>query len=200
MEEIKSIYQALLGVQKEVFSVKKSANNPFFKSKYVDYISLQKELFPVLNEAGLIVTQPTVVIDGKNYVKTIVTHAETGQSIESITEIIFKAGDAQAQGSGITYARRYGLMSLVAIGADDDDDGNKATGRVPLEKLTSEMVKKGMANKVVKYLSTFNPDDFYDYNKGLEKVRQKFDIERDAYSALEFAVRAMREANTANAN
>jgi hypothetical protein len=47
--------------------------------------------------------------------------------MESFTEIIYsKTNDAQAQGSGITYARRYGLQSFVCVGADDDD-GNKAS-------------------------------------------------------------------------
>jgi hypothetical protein len=47
--------------------------------------------------------------------------------MECLTEIIYsKQNDAQAQGSGITYARRYGLQSLVNVGAEDDD-GNKAS-------------------------------------------------------------------------
>jgi hypothetical protein len=51
--------------------------------------------------------------------------------MESFTEIIYsKTNDAQAQGSGITYARRYGLQSFVCVGADDDD-GNKASTPQP---------------------------------------------------------------------
>jgi hypothetical protein len=70
--------------------------------------------------------QPIVQVDGKNFVKTLLLH-ESGESIECLTEILFsKPNDAQAQGSGITYARRYGLQSLVNIGAEDDD-GNKAS-------------------------------------------------------------------------
>jgi hypothetical protein len=68
-------------------------------------------------------------------VKTILLH-ESGESIEGLTEILFsKPNNAQEQGSGITYARRYGLQSLVNIGADDDD-GNLAThsSNKPTEK------------------------------------------------------------------
>jgi len=54
-----------------------------------------------------------------------------------MTEIIYnKINDAQAQGSGISYARRYGLQSLINIGAEDDD-GNKA---VEPKKKESEKV------------------------------------------------------------
>jgi hypothetical protein len=72
------------------------------------------------------VLQPICQIDGKNYVKTLLLH-ESGETLESNTEIIFnKMNDAQAQGSGISYARRYGLQSFLCVGADDDD-GNKAS-------------------------------------------------------------------------
>ena len=81
---------------------------------------------PALNSNGISVLQPTVQIDGKNFVQTILLH-ESGEFISSLTEIVYnKPNDAQAQGSGITYARRYGLQSLMNVGAEDDD-GNKAS-------------------------------------------------------------------------
>lgn len=47
---------------------------------------------------------------------------DSGETIESYTKIVCKAqNDPQALGSAITYARRYGLQSLVCIGAEDDD-------------------------------------------------------------------------------
>jgi hypothetical protein len=51
--------------------------------------------------------------------------------MESLTEIVYnKINDAQAQGSGISYARRYALQSFVCVGADDDD-GQKAVQNKP---------------------------------------------------------------------
>jgi hypothetical protein len=74
---------------------------------------------------------------------------ESGESLESMTEIVYsKQGDAQAQGSGITYARRYGLQSLVCIGAEDDD-GNKASEKpkeTKSEAKNDEDVRKGAEN------------------------------------------------------
>ena len=112
----------------------KDSANPYFKSKYADLNSVREACLPSLNKHGISVLQPIVQmgreVDNrfteKSYVKTILLH-ESGETIESLTEIVFgKANDAQAQGSGITYARRYGLQSLVCIGAEDDD-GNKAS-------------------------------------------------------------------------
>ena len=123
---MKQIAAAFIKAQSEMGSAVKDSKNPYFKSTYADLNAVREACIPLLNQNGIAVLQPTVQLDGKNFVKTILLH-ESGETIESLTEIVFsKANDAQAQGSGITYARRYGLQSLVCIGAEDDD-GNKAS-------------------------------------------------------------------------
>ena len=118
---MKEIISALVKAQTEMGNAKKSATNPFFKSKYSDLNSVREAVMPLLNENGIVVLQPMVTIDGFEYVKTVLLH-ESGESIESYTKILCKAqNDPQAYGSGVTYARRYGLQSLVCIGAEDDD-------------------------------------------------------------------------------
>ena len=83
---------------------------------------------PALLEEGISVLQPTVSINGKNYVRTLLLH-ESGESLHCDTEIVVaKQNDPQAQGSGISYARRYGLQSFVNLGSEDDD-GERAMGR-----------------------------------------------------------------------
>ena len=69
-------------------------------------------------------------MDGKPFVQTLLLHS-SGEYISSFTEIVFsKQNDAQAHGSGVTYARRYGLQSLCNIGSEDDD-GNAASSPQP---------------------------------------------------------------------
>jgi hypothetical protein len=123
---MKEISKAILAAQMEMGNATKGSSNPFFKSKYADLNAIREACIPALHKHGISCLQPTVHIDGKNFIKTILLH-ESGETFEGLTEIIYsKINDAQAQGSGITYARRYGLQSLLNIGADDDD-GNKAS-------------------------------------------------------------------------
>jgi hypothetical protein len=125
MNEIKNFAKAFIKAQSEMGDAKKDSTNPFFKNKYADLNSVREACVPALNANGIAVLQPIVQVEGKNFVKTLLLH-ESGESMECLTEIIYaKQNDAQAQGSGITYARRYGLQSLVNVGAEDDD-GNKA--------------------------------------------------------------------------
>ena len=130
---MKNIATALVKAQMEMTSAKKSAENPFFKKKYADLNSVREACMPSLNANGIVVLQPIVYHEGKNFVQTMLLH-ESGETITGLTEIMYsKANDAQAQGSGITYARRYGLQSLCNVGAEDDD-GNHASAPAKVEK------------------------------------------------------------------
>lgn len=128
-ESIANISKALLQAQKAMTgTVSKGAANPFFKSKYADLNAVREACLPEFNNAGISVLQPTIVIDGKNYVETILIH-ESGEFMASLTEIkVSKQNDPQAEGSGISYARRYGLQSFANL-ASVDDDGESAMGR-----------------------------------------------------------------------
>lgn len=66
---------------------------------------------------------------GERRVATILLH-RSGQSISiSIPYTVGGARDQnQALGSAITYARRYGVICLLGVAAEDDDDGNAADG------------------------------------------------------------------------
>ena len=141
---MKNLATALVKAQMEMVTPKKTALNPFFKNKYSDLNSILEAVLPAFNNNGIVILQPTCTIEGKNYVKTILMH-ESGESIESLTEIIFaKQNDAQSQGSGISYARRYGLQSFVSVGSEDDD-GQKAVQ--PRPNATKEVMEKAKTAK-----------------------------------------------------
>lgn len=152
-----AIAKAFIEAQKEMVNAIKDSNNPYYKSKYADLNSVREACIPSLNKFNIAVLQPTISIDGKNYVKTILLH-ESGETIESLTEILFsKQGDPQAQGSGITYARRYGLQSLVCIGAEDDD-GNVASG-LPNKEIKTISVEQGVEiEELLKLINISNLD------------------------------------------
>jgi hypothetical protein len=126
-ESITKIAAALLLAQKEMGNALKDSKNPFFKSVYADLNSVREACIPALNKHGITALQPIVYEEGKAFVETILLH-ESGEFISSHTEIICdKQNNAQSQGSGTTYSRRYGLQSICNIGTEDDD-GNAASG------------------------------------------------------------------------
>lgn len=135
---MKNIAKALLEAQKEMGNAIKDSSNPFFKSKYADLNAIREACMPSLNKHGIVVLQPIVHIDGKNFVKTVLLH-ESGETFEGLTEIVYsKTNDAQAQGSGITYARRYGLQSIINVGAEDDDGNRASMSATNITKLEAE--------------------------------------------------------------
>lgn len=125
---------ALVAFQAEVAAVPKDATNPFFSSKYADLPAVKAAAQPLLAKHGLAVIQEPgyVVAEGKVYDTLATTLVHKKMSYESAirSTMILKLAknDAQSHGSAITYARRYAFMSVLGLVADEDDDGNAATG------------------------------------------------------------------------
>lgn len=127
-DTIGAVAKALVSAQSQMSNAVKDSKNPFFKSSYADLNAIREAVLPACNANGISVLQPTVIVEGKKFVQTMLVH-ESGEYISGLTEILsVKETDAQAQGSGISYARRYGLQSIANVGADDDD-GNSASGK-----------------------------------------------------------------------
>lgn len=124
------LFSALAKAQTNMGKAAKDSTNPHFKSKYADLSSVMDACMPALNEAGIAVLQMPATEDGQMFVKTVLVHGETGEQSECRVPLIVGKNDMQGYGSAVTYARRYGLMSMAGI-APDDDDGNAAANAAP---------------------------------------------------------------------
>lgn len=148
-ETIGKIATSLVAAQSSMGNATKDAKNPFFKSKFADLNAIREAVIPVLNANGISVLQPTVPVDGKQFVKTMLLHA-SGEYICSLTEIVCaKQNDPQAYGSAVSYARRYGLQALVCVGAEDND-AEAAMGRDVKPAATTVAVKTETKSFTVK--------------------------------------------------
>ena len=121
---------ALAKAQGEIEAASKDKVNPAFRSKYADLASVMDACMGALNKHGICVMQPTGEDDTGRFVKTILAHT-SGQTVECKVPLIVQKNDMQGYGSAVTYARRYGLMSMAGI-APEDDDGNAAAKAAPV--------------------------------------------------------------------
>lgn len=125
-ETTEKVLPALLKASSQFSPVLFDAQNTHFKSKYATLPAYLDAVQPALRGAGLLLTQATHVADGVTVVNTRVTHAESGQWVGSEYHVHPVKADPQAEGSALTYARRYALAALLGLAADDDD-GNAAS-------------------------------------------------------------------------
>lgn len=96
--------------------------------KYATLDGILDGVRPILASHGLSIVQTTGESENGCVVGTTLLHA-SGQWMQFETPAFFDpAGGAQAYGSAVSYARRYAVTSLLCLAADEDDDGNAATG------------------------------------------------------------------------
>jgi hypothetical protein len=164
-----SIYKKLLEVQKEVGAISKDSKNPFFKSKYFDINQLIEHVQPVLNDKGLLLTQPI----RDNVVYSVINEVDSNDFVQS-SLILPELNDPQKIGSCITYYRRYTLASLLGLQAEDDD-ANLASKKTykPVKKLemTAEIYQKSV-------------DAVKDGKATIEQIKAKYDLSETREKAL----------------
>lgn len=131
-ESITAIAPALVKAQSLIEGAVKDSNNPAFRSKYADLSSVLAVIRQPMADNDLCVLQSPSRADGGVEVETLILH-KSGEWISQNCFIPITKMDAHGTGSGITYGRRYGLMSIFCIGTEDDD-GNTAAERGPAPK------------------------------------------------------------------
>lgn len=124
-ETINQIAAAVIAAQGEMGSAKKTADNPFFKSKYADLAGVVETARPVLTRHGLGVVQSADCDGELAVVETLLVHT-SGEWFKSRTVLKPTKADPQGMGSAVTYARRYAYMAIIGMAAEDDD-GNAAS-------------------------------------------------------------------------
>ena len=126
-DNMKTIYQALLKAQSEFPNIKKSENNPFFKSKYAGLESVLEVVLPILHENGLFIIQSPISEGDRVGVQTSI-FSENGEEIKSSFTMALAKNDPQGAGSAITYAKRYALIGMLGLNLESDDDANAGSG------------------------------------------------------------------------
>jgi len=140
---IQNLTQGLAKFHAMVGRISKDAKNPFFKSNYASLPHIITEISEPLEKAGLVIAQ---FPDGDG-LTTMLIHAESGEYLAATYTLqVVRQNDPQAQGSALSYARRYGLTSVLNLAISDDD---AEAAMKPLRQAPTEQQFAG----IVQYLN-----------------------------------------------
>jgi len=156
MSEKISIYAALSKFHEEVGKITKDSTNPHFKSKYADIDTVLDAIRLPLKKAGLCFTQ----LPMQGGMKTIISTIDGESSIESFVEYVLDKQNMQGLGSAMTYARRYALVSMLGLEAEDDDGNNASKPKQEAPKQQPKELPKAtiLFNKLKEHYKCSNDD------------------------------------------
>jgi hypothetical protein len=169
---------ALVNFHKAVGKIKKDATNPFLKSKYAELPAILEAINEPLNSSGLTVVHFPEV---GNLLTTRLLHI-SGEWMQASFEM--KGTETpQAQGSAITYARRYVTSALLNLTIDEDDDGNAASGKtMPAKRPAGTPTNKPLISKSQWEKATARIE------KGerdiIKKIQDAYELTQDQLNAL----------------
>jgi type II secretory pathway component PulM len=138
-EELNELFAALSIAQGQIEDAAKSRKNDFYKSSYADLSSVRSAVRQPLADNGLSISQWDSVVPGGVEVLTVLGH-KSGQWMSGTLFMPVKH-EPHPIGSGISYARRYSLMSIMNLAADDDD-GNAAQTAKPIAEPDPKVVRE----------------------------------------------------------
>lgn len=132
MAEPKDINEALLMLQADppLLTKNKTGQVGQQKTRYADLVQVNAQVLSRLNALGVIWTcSPYLMEPDYRFVLGYeLRHVASGTKREGMYPL--KGDNPMQQGSSITYARRYALLAVTGIAAEDeDDDGDAASGR-----------------------------------------------------------------------
>lgn len=128
--EIGELAKAMVKVQQALNPACKDAENSFVKNRYASLNSVIEACREALTAQSVWVAQyPVAAEAGHLGLVTKLVHGESGQWQSSLMVMPLPKNDPQGYGSALTYARRYGLATLVGMVSEADDDAEAATPR-----------------------------------------------------------------------
>lgn len=163
MTDFNSLYEALAETQNNIEQPKKDASNPMFKSSYVTLDAVINAIVKARKASGAKFFFTNIVQDGVMFTR-IIGYGETlDLSGSKVADDLGNRGtnSAQAEGSALTYARRYSLSMAFGIASDVDDDGNGAgsSKRKPEVNKTISQEKLVLLEKLITDTSQLSGQD-----------------------------------------
>lgn len=127
--------ERFLLAQSLVKTITKDAINPAFKGREAKYTTLPHALEQILPhlQANKLIYRTELI---NNKLVTIIEDVYSEQFYKTEFDLL-NIVDMQKLGSAITYAQRYGLLSIMGLASGIDDDGNDAS-----EKRNTEQEKQ----------------------------------------------------------
>lgn len=119
---------AFFEVKKNIGGIAKTRENKHLNSKYANLSDYLDAIDGAIEEAGLMVIQSPgkFTAAGDMPMETRIEHVASGEFMVAQMEIHIDRKNAQGDGSGISYARRYHIGALFGLSAEDDDaNGSK---------------------------------------------------------------------------
>ncbi len=166
-----TFYTSLYAVQKQITSVKKEVDNPYFHSKYADLPAVWEMIGPILKE-NWFTLRATVVDFGGHYSLRYTLRHKDGHQDSWDYPLPEDTTNPQKTAAALTYARRVSLGMYFQIITEADDDGNKAAGLdKPAAKPSAIAVFKPKGEPVPPTAEDSEPDPVVKGDPDLGSVR-----------------------------
>lgn len=201
MSDYKSpLKTAICAFKQKGITIKKGTENPFYKSRYADLVTILEAVEKEAAECGLVIVSQ-LSCGEQSVLSTTLSHKDSDECYVSSFPVF--GTKPQEIGSSISYARRYNIQSLLNLAADDDDgnEANKAKTPVFANAIARATFVRNvidsfnqidvMGDDAMESLTTLqqlNAEKLAAMKEGDDKDMNALNQVRDAYSKIKAAI------------
>ena len=185
-KENKNAWQRYAELQAALPVVGFDSENPHFRSKYASLAAVLSDSLGLIRDHGFVLVSELT----RGEWATSLYDTADGAAADAVCGFQITLPEnlsAQALGSWITYARRYGAICVLNLRIAEDDDGNAASGTTPVmetPKASAEMIER-VVNLA---METEAFTDFGHFRRWLIKTKKNIDeyTADEAQALIEF--------------
>lgn len=190
--ELDNNYKKLLDLQSKLLKLgyNETAGSGTFSYQYLSFQKIKSMIQPYFVDYGWVLSQPTIVRDGKNILITRI-YDTNKEKVFLEDEFILCSKDPnnpQEWGKSITYFRRYTFLTLLGLVADKDDDCFTTDGEIQDKLADMETLEE-----ISKYFKSFDKDRQKTIAKYFTERKEQI-AEANATSAEKVAEKAAENA------
>ena len=138
-KQIQGFFSDYAKYSSEVEAPKKTKTNPHFKSNYAPLEEVLSTVKPILSKYNISIIQMISSEGGQAGVNTMIAHSNGFLMTFKMVSCKPDKPSSQGYGSVWTYMKRYSLEAVTGV-SSEDDDGNDAEPKVPVEKTPLQKV------------------------------------------------------------
>jgi hypothetical protein len=159
---VQNLAQALAGFHADVGRITKQSDAQY--GKYADLATVLATVSPSLSKHGLVLTQTFMPFDGTTLLRTTLLHT-SGETVCSDLPMPSTEGSRNALhafGAAVTYLRRYALLAILNLAAEDDDGQSFANDSKAVPAVgtnTQRQPKKATAGTPIPGAGRLDPDE-----------------------------------------
>lgn len=182
--QIDVLTQSILKAKGILKPIGKSGYNKNQNYYYAVLLDIYDAIEPALSSVGIIIKHQSEWYDGRFFLVTRFFHTVAQQWIQDVSPIENEKPGNQGRGCALTYMKKQAILNLMAIAADEDDDGESEQKHIDAPRITESQYQE-IGSLIQAHL---NRQDIWNAISSKNRIKDLRDLKASEYGGVKYFI------------